>query len=224
MEQDSASWYYTVYCTTCIPNGRQYIGVHKTQNLDDGYLGSGLVLKRALKKYGVDAFQKEIIGIFDTAEQMFDMEAQLVCEATLPDLYNLKCGGHGGFDFINKEGRNIYDGHAEIVRENLRKGWENGGVTLKNRLAADPEFRRRFTEKGTARLMGNKIWLGRTHSAEAKAKISEAAKKRTPQQNSQFGTCWVTDGVANQKITKAMLEPFLLANSAWRKGRVLAPK
>ena len=41
---------YTVYKTTNLINGSIYIGVHKTSNINDTYIGSGKLLKSAIKK------------------------------------------------------------------------------------------------------------------------------------------------------------------------------
>ena len=54
---------YTVYKTVNLVNGKYYIGVHKTDNPYDDYIGSGKLIKRAIKKYGKDSFHKEIIAM-----------------------------------------------------------------------------------------------------------------------------------------------------------------
>lgn len=50
--------YHLVYMTTNLVNGKMYVGVHSTENLEDGYLGSGNLIKKAVKKYGRENFDR----------------------------------------------------------------------------------------------------------------------------------------------------------------------
>lgn len=53
--------YGYIYETTNLINGKKYIGQHKSNKFDTWYLGSGIVLKKAIKKYGKENFQTIII-------------------------------------------------------------------------------------------------------------------------------------------------------------------
>jgi dissimilatory sulfite reductase (desulfoviridin) alpha/beta subunit len=89
--------YYTVYQTTNQINDKIYIGVHKTENPNDSYLGSNRILKDAIKKYGKENFTKEVLFVFDNEESMWAKEKELVNEdfVSRKDTYNIGQGGEG---------------------------------------------------------------------------------------------------------------------------------
>ena len=84
--------YHIVYKTTNKINGKFYIGLHSTNNLNDNYLGSGWVLKDAIKKYGKENFIKEILFIYDSRQLAMKKEAELVNEDFIKDNNNYKVG------------------------------------------------------------------------------------------------------------------------------------
>jgi hypothetical protein len=96
---------YIIYCITNKINNKFYIGVHKTKDIDDKYMGSGILIKRAIEKHGVENFNKKILHIFTNEKAAFAKEKELVTESLVTNklCYNLKEGGRGGFDHIWKK-------------------------------------------------------------------------------------------------------------------------
>lgn len=87
--------YHYFYKITNNINQHFYYGVHNTDNLNDGYMGSGSRLKYAIKKYGKNSFTKEILKYFDTEKAAFEYESTVVDEKMIlnPDCYNIVLGG-----------------------------------------------------------------------------------------------------------------------------------
>jgi group I intron endonuclease len=107
-----------VYKTVNLINGKYYIGVHKTNNLNDGYMGCGHIrgrklrsdldtkLYRAFKKYGDDNFNTEILHVYESYSEALAKETEIV-DLTDPLCYNSKKGGVGGFAPNTNSGRII---------------------------------------------------------------------------------------------------------------------
>lgn len=91
--------YNYLYKITNLINHKIYIGCHQTNNLDDGYMGSGICIDRAYIKHGIANFKKEILEFYDTAELMFEAEKKVVTREFVKDdtNYNLAEGGGSGF-------------------------------------------------------------------------------------------------------------------------------
>jgi hypothetical protein len=87
-----------IYQTTNLINNKKYIG--KTNgNKGRAYLGSGILLLKAIKKYGKDNFKNEIIYTTDSEEELRKMEKyyiELENAVENPTYYNLHEGGQGG--------------------------------------------------------------------------------------------------------------------------------
>lgn len=66
--------YYGIYKITNLLNGKMYIGQHTTSNIDDGYMGSGLAIQRAIRKYGKHNFSKEWLMFCEDADDLNYME------------------------------------------------------------------------------------------------------------------------------------------------------
>lgn len=75
-----------------------YVGQHQTYDLDDGYMGSGIRIVKAIKKYGIENFEKTILFDFDNPEDMNKKEEEIVNEEFISrdDVYNIIIGGENG--------------------------------------------------------------------------------------------------------------------------------
>lgn len=90
--------YHIIYKTTCLVTGRYYIGMHSTDDLEDGYLGSGVHLTRSVKKYGKDQHVREIIEHLPNRDLLKKREEELVTEDLVKNdvlCMNLIKGGGG---------------------------------------------------------------------------------------------------------------------------------
>jgi group I intron endonuclease len=89
-----------IYITTNLVNGKYYIGKKSTrrEDLQPAYLGSGLKLQNAIKKYGRESFKRDIICFASCETSLSELEAKLVTLETVQDplCYNLALGGQGG--------------------------------------------------------------------------------------------------------------------------------
>jgi hypothetical protein len=107
---------YTVYKITNIITNEYYIGVHKTNNPQDDYLGSGIHIKRQVKKYGRQNFFKEILYIFDNKDDAFSKEKELLSIHLNEKMcINIAKGGEGGPLFEGKC-------HSEETKQKNRLG------------------------------------------------------------------------------------------------------
>jgi len=166
--------YYYIYKITNNINNKIYIGVHKTKHLDDGYMGSGKIIKAAIQKYGIENFTKDILEYFDDASAMFSREKEIVTEDFLSrsDTYNIRRGGYGGFDYINSN----YD--VEQRKENGKKVAEffwNDPYCVENHKKRNSERFVKLHEDGKIKY---DTFTGKNHSDESKLKISNSHKIR----------------------------------------------
>lgn len=114
--------YYIVYKITNKVNNKIYIGIHVTENINDKYFGSGTNIKKAIKEFGKENFEKIILSNYDNEEDMLNEERRIVNDEFIKrgDTYNIILGG-GGFKSINlvtvkDENGNTFDVHKTDPR------------------------------------------------------------------------------------------------------------
>lgn len=88
--------YNYIYLITNNINGKIYIGKHSTNNIDDEYMGSGVLIKNAIQKYGIENFTKEYLAFCDTEEKLNYLEKFYIKKYNARENgYNLTDGGDG---------------------------------------------------------------------------------------------------------------------------------
>ncbi len=203
---------YTVYKITNLLNNKVYVGVHKTANPMDEYLGSGRAIKNAIIKYGRENFKKEILYSNLSMKEAYDIESKIVNEEFVnsPNTYNIKIGGYGGGIAHTEETRKkiseAYRGkgnpfygkrHTKDLIEKMRR--QTG--------SKNPNYGNRFHHSDEAKDKISKSMSGRKHSEETKRKISESNKGQIPWSKGKTFTqnkltcphCNKTGGAANMK-------------------------
>jgi hypothetical protein len=215
--------YYTIYKITNKINNKFYIGKHKTKKLDDGYMGSGKLIKAAIKKHGKENFEKEILGFFNTEKEMD--EAEKIYVVLSESSYNLCPGGEGGWGYVNENKLSPIMNPETKVYQNGRKAtdlileskygenWRSvlsniANSKLKAILEKDPLYL-------SSKIGSLNHFFGKNHTSHTKQKMSLSHKhKHNGEKNSQFGTIWITDGTNNKKIK--LDEPM---PDNWYRGR-----
>lgn len=202
-----------IYKTTNLLNSKYYIGMHSTCNLEDGYMGSGKRLRYSIRKHGVENHSKEILEYFITREELVLREIEIVNKELIADdlCMNLKEGGQGGFS----------------SEEHAKKAQISGGKAFVKKLESDLEFFKKHSKISSERInnthkMGKLKYdnfKGKCHSEESKKLISDSKKGScNGENNSQYGTCWITKEDVNKKIKKEDFYLYLI--EGWIKGRI----
>jgi group I intron endonuclease len=196
----SKSKYYFVYKTTCIPTGLIYVGSHRTNDLEDGYIGYGISLRRkkarksksrfvaAYNEYGYENFTREILEFCDSFDLMAETEEkwQTSLNCTDPAIgYNAMITGTGGHkeEYFHDEnvrkkiaGREYSTGadHPLFEKGHTAKSKLKMSESAKNRIRTQEE-----RDAAAARLRSvPNYWLSHEMTAEMRLNMKLAAEKR----------------------------------------------
>lgn len=139
--------FHYFYKITNTVNNHFYYGIHSTDNLDDGYMGSGVRLKNAYKKYDSENFRKEILKFFNSRNEAAIYESEIVTESLIKDesCYNIILGGEKcttlGTATVKDNDGNIYQlpKDNEKIQNGELVGVTKGFIVVKN-LEGDTKF------------------------------------------------------------------------------------
>jgi len=215
---------YYLYKITNMINNKIYIGVHKTENINDGYMGSGKIIKHAVEKYGIHNFKKEILEYFSDFNSALKRESEIVTEDFLSrqDVYNLRRGGLGGFDFITKNKLNLTPEALQKRINSIKMSYKlNPRIYVGKKHSEETkkilsEKRKEFFDNGGQHPRG---MLGKKHSEQTKKHVSEVLREKSSLigkkglEHPTGGTKWYNDGIKHIRADK---HPGL----GWNEGRI----
>ena len=173
-----------VYKTTNLVNGKIYIGQHTTENIDDGYMGSGVYLRMAFGKRGKENFKCEILKMVDGSKEDLNNAEEYYIKQ-----YKDKVGWGMMYNATEFAGGGWNKGISHPVSEETKKkiseankGHHHSEETKKNMSEArkgiklSEETKKKMSEAFKGRPGWNK---GIKHTDEARKKMSEALKGHT---------------------------------------------
>lgn len=173
--------YNYVYKITNLVNGKIYIGKHSTDDVNDGYMGSGVVLRQAYKKYGLECFTKEVIDYYNNTIELNQGEIYWIAQfnSTNSEIgYNLTYGGDGGTptEETRRKVSHTLKGrhHTEETRQKISAANKGKSSPNKGKTFSE-EYRRKLSESHKGQ---PGFWTGKPLSEETKQKISAANKGR----------------------------------------------
>jgi hypothetical protein len=209
--------YHYIYKTTCKITGKFYVGMHSSDSIDDGYLGSGKILGYSRKKYGDENHVREILEFCSSRDELKQREKEIVNEELLanPLNINLKYGGEGGWEHVNKV--LTRDWRIDVAKisnasPNRNRSAQSAKTAKTRKLFnSHPSWSTQAREKA--------VIMASMPEAIAKRKATFAARSHAcGKKNSQYGVKRIginKDGKI-KKILPEQLQEFL--NSGWTKG------
>jgi hypothetical protein len=223
------------YKTQNLINGNFYYGVHKTNNLEDNYLGSGNRILYAIKKYGKENFKKEILMFFETYEEALNHESKVVTEKLITDTscYNLALGGKSDTRFLRQGPSLKNKTTGEIINpksiNEFNELFNTGLYTglAKNKILVKDKNENIFMiDKNDLRYKNGElvsIHKGVKKTKEHKKKIGLANSiSQRGERNSQYGTkwFWIYNPILkqNKKIKRELIDEYEI--KGWKKGRI----
>lgn len=206
-----------IYKTTNIVNGKIYIGQDSKNN--PKYLGSGLVLQLAIKKYGQPNFIKEILEFCDSKEQLDIKEKYWIktLDSQNPEIgYNIKPGGDGGDTLSHHKNKEaIYKKISATLKSNKRTLTEEQKQARRDYRHTDEakqkmSVSRKGKTKSSEHLEKLRLSNIKTYqNQEIRDKISNSnlGKRRTDEQKKKISNATLSVEHTNSHITYFIMTP-----------------
>jgi len=180
-----------VFVTTNLITKKQYIGDHSTNNINDNYLGSGVLFLRAIKKYGKENFELKILEECNSKQQAFNLQEKYITEynTLIPFGYNISPRG----------GHNVQNCISELTKKKISESKTGQKQSDETRQKRSDTMQKNGSKKGKKHhmygkklsfehkkaLITSRIGISNVYSDESKKKMSDSAKNRKSPTNAK---------------------------------------
>jgi len=193
--------YYIIYSVKCFVNNKIYVGWHATNNFNDNYLGSGKLIKAAVRKYGAANFEKQILE-FCSENNWQEREIYWInkLNSIYPNGFNLTKGGDGKVGV-----------KASLQTKNLMSKQRKGVSQLQRfiNVYGEKEGKTRFEIYITNQKKSRK---GKPKSEETKLKLSQSHKGKNHKKMSQETKNKISQSNKGRVFSKETIEKIRLSN------------
>lgn len=220
--------YGYIYLIVNNVNGHTYVGKHKLYKKkwnEDNYMGSGILLKPAKEKYGIDNFEKFLITWTYSEKDAGEKEKFWIAhyKALGKAEYNIQNGGQGDGSYRKDKSYEELFGEerAKELKSKLSNShighvpWNKGTkgeMTAWNKgLETPEEVKEKQSQAKKERPV--RYWKGKTFSDEHKRKLAEARKGKSPANKGIVGKHWYTNGIEDKQYFPEEVP------EGWVKGR-----
>lgn len=192
-----------VYITINKVNGKCYVGSHGTENENDKYLGTGTLIKYAIKKYGKENFLQINLKRCDNIKEARDKEEHYInlFNTIAPAGYNIH--PKGGLGFLE---------HTEETKEKFKE--IRSGVSFDEfyGLEKSKEIRNKISKNNAH------YWKNKKQSQETKDKraLANTGKKRTEETKNKIKNSLL--GKKHSKERRKNESTSHIGQIPWNKG------
>jgi hypothetical protein len=204
-----------VYLVTNLINGKKYVGMDSLNY--PYYLGSGVFIKKAIKKYGRKKFKKETLQVCETKEELLEAEKYWIDFFNAikdKNFYNMREGGQGGDIRYFMDEERIKQWKKNL--SNSKKGNRKGIPLSEENKKGINEGLKLFYKNNIAPRMGKK------QSEETKKKIRDALVGREfSEDHKNAMKRKQNEEIKEKSITKEKRDKLSKFNSSLTKDEVL---
>ena len=187
--------YHYLYKTTNTINGKFYVGIHSTDDLEDGYLGSGTYLWYSIRKYGKENFITEKLKFFGDRKSLIEAEEKFIDDTFIKNslCMNLQKGGCQAREIddttrtrMSESAKNkiFTDKHKANISAGLKKAHFETPVSAETKTKIGAKHKGKILSDETKAKIaegsrGNTSHKGFLHSEESKQKMAEASRGKS---------------------------------------------